>query len=64
MCGVDNQQLAVDYQHKKAVTGATAGKCEVDFILLNPSISNNDRRQLAVDPASIMPQSSSKSFCV
>jgi hypothetical protein len=44
MCGVDNQQLAVDYQHKKAVTGATAGKCKVDFILLNPSISNNDRR--------------------
>jgi hypothetical protein len=29
MRGVDNQQLAVDYPHKKAVTGATAGdvKC-------------------------------------
>jgi hypothetical protein len=33
MRGVDNQQLAVDYPHKKAVTGATAGKCEVCFIL-------------------------------
>lgn len=44
MCGVDSRQVAVDSQHKKAVTGATAGKCKVDFILLNPSISNNDFR--------------------
>ena len=35
MCAVDYPQLAADYPHKKAVTGATAGECEVDFILLS-----------------------------
>lgn len=64
MRAVDYPQLAADYPHKKAVAGATAGECEVNFILLNPNISNNDRCQLTVNPASIMPQSSSKSFRV
>ena len=40
MRAVDYPQLAADYPHKKAVAGATAGECEVNFILLNPNISD------------------------
>jgi hypothetical protein len=63
MRGADNQQLAVDNPRKKPSRVRRLGDVKLVY-LLNLSVSHNDRRQFTVDPASIMPQSSSKSFCV
>ena len=49
MRAADYPQLAAENPHKKTVTGATAREMWSAFILLNPSISGNDRRYLAID---------------